>query len=439
MVTHPTSSITFNSFNQPPFQVYPYFGEYIVLLLDEANHQLALTDLNSIDLIVSIYDKCFEFYQSCFENGDKPSNTSYMMEGRVTVCVVSNGAGGLGIVGGFGVEIGPAFFETTFKNVKYGLNENFYHVLFYEFGRNWWLTSNSLTCQETKCNSSFIDGYAIFMQIWAMKYCNISGGFYSGQPFSVHNLKILQHVTNYELNNQANWENTLQLKRGADFAEHYGCELWAGFMHYMSIRFGGLSFVQRIFKIAKKLTQQPLNPQQVLDNWFISCSKAAQKNLTLLFTKRWRMNVSHSAIEQIQQEFRISYEYDQIEKSSNPHSQISITNQHVSSMNESNIPFNIEFKEYDANCILIGLNLWTGHIIDSIQPIYGKINQENGQLEYVREGEKYGTCGGKLERMEFKGYIPTAIHYENGYWYGNKLLCRIGIEFQEWNSIIKTM
>src|SRR3989338_11183687 len=105
MVTPPQSGINFQTFNQGLQYLYPYFGNKIVVMLDEKFHLWAKDDLNTMDTIVEMYDKAYEFYQNCFDNGDKPTqNSTYLLDGRSTICVMSNGSGGLGMVGSNGVE-----------------------------------------------------------------------------------------------------------------------------------------------------------------------------------------------------------------------------------------------------------------------------------------------------------------------------------------------
>jgi hypothetical protein len=76
--------------------------------------------------------------------------------------------------------------------------------------------------------------------------------------------------------------------------------------------------------------------------------------------------------------------------------------------------------------VLVGLNVWSGSCIDSVQPLYSRI-QPDGMSSVVREGLRYGGRGGEVTRLYRPNHVVTGLTLRHG-----QVVDQLSVVWCEW-------
>jgi hypothetical protein len=78
--------------------------------------------------------------------------------------------------------------------------------------------------------------------------------------------------------------------------------------------------------------------------------------------------------------------------------------------------------------VLVGLNVWSGTFIDSVQPLYSRI-QPGGMSPVVREGQRYGGRGGNVTRLYRPNHVVTGLTLRH-----EQVVDQIAVVWCEWTT-----
>jgi hypothetical protein len=87
-----------------------------------------------------------------------------------------------------------------------------------------------------------------------------------------------------------------------------------------------------------------------------------------------------------------------------------------------------EHSRLDDNEVLVGLNVWSGVYIDSVQPLYSKV-LPTGLGGSVREGKRYGGRGGEVTRIYRPNHVVTGLALRHGH-----IVEQLSLIWREWGS-----
>jgi hypothetical protein len=287
---------TLKGIAQVSFTYTTFQGDVLNLYKYEGNNTLILTNSNTLNLStmnnwLNATDGAYNFYYDCTNQYPSCYNNITCFNGKSTIARVDATCGaGCGYLGWTGIEVLNTYFDNTYTRI---LNDNeFDQIIFYEFGRNFWFYDNKLKYQT---NDPIVTGYAVFMRFMAIESLGLNAAPFNGTlDFNifrdeVRNLRVL-----YMNDANLNWANTLGVGQGVPSSGWGATDLFASFCFYLKENYGGMNWVQNVWKKAE-LRPVANTTQDAVDNFIIAASEAANVNLSSLF-QYWKWTPSPSAI-----------------------------------------------------------------------------------------------------------------------------------------------
>jgi hypothetical protein len=213
--------------------------------------------------------------------------------------IADTGVGGVNLcgdgctyVGATGMEIS----DNAFGWLYGGLPSNLYdQVIFYEFGRSFWLYGSTLEYKSPDVSSCMVTGFAVLMRYRSLSAQGLTGTFggSAANYTSTYNA-TLGLIDTYAANTSLTWSNTFRTDSYSG-ASGLGCsDLFTSLTIRLAQNYGGEAFIQNLYKEAAK-RPTTVTTQDAVDNFVLSASAAANHNLTSIFTDQWRWPVSSAA------------------------------------------------------------------------------------------------------------------------------------------------
>lgn len=291
---------TYTNFQGTVLNLYKYEGTKTMILAN--SNTLNTTAMNNwlsaTDGTYNFYYSCTGIYPYCYTNVTCINNKS-------TIARVDATCGaGCGYLGFTGIEMLNTYFDNTYTRI---LNDNQYdQVFFYEFGRNFWFYDNRL---KYFSDDSIVTGYAVFMRFMAMESLGLNGAPFNGTlDFNTFKNQVRNLRVTYMADPNLNWSNTLGIGQGVPSSGWGATDLFASFCFYLKENYGGMYWVQNVWKKAGLLPVAN-STQDAVDNFIIASSQAANVNLVSLF-QYWKWTPSASAIAYLNSTLGVSEIYN---------------------------------------------------------------------------------------------------------------------------------
>jgi hypothetical protein len=78
--------------------------------------------------------------------------------------------------------------------------------------------------------------------------------------------------------------------------------------------------------------------------------------------------------------------------------------------------------------VLVGLNIWSGSLVDAIQPLYSPL-VPGGISGIIREGQKYGGRGGERTRLYMPNHVVTGLVIQHSH-----VVDQLAVLFRAWTT-----
>jgi hypothetical protein len=248
--------------------------------------------------IVNAADAAYNYYSKTV--GKEPG-LYFNYNGLATIA--NTGIGGIDLcgagctyIGATGMEIDDNTMADLYNRIQ---NDDYNWVIFYEFGRSFWLFGNQLSYKSPDNSSCETTGFAVYMGIHTLQALNYKSDYGTNVPDNPDPMKEeLNNLLLYTNDSSLNFQNTFQVdtfKQGSG-----GCSvLWSGLVEKLKRTYGGEAFVQQLFK--ESLKRPTVNStQDAIDNFILAASAAAGKNLTYTFGTTWKWPISSAALKEAQ-------------------------------------------------------------------------------------------------------------------------------------------
>lgn len=277
---------TYTTFQGAVLNLYKYEGTNTMILTNSnsLNSSAMSNWLNATDGTYNFYYSCTGQYPNCYTNVT-------CFNGKSTIARVEATCGaGCGYLGFTGIELLNTYFDNTYTRI---LNDNQYdQAFFYEFGRNFWFYDNKL---KYTSNDPIVTGYAVFMRFMSIESLGLNGAPFNGTlDFNTFKNQVRNLRVTYMADSSLNWANTLGVGQGVPSSGWGATDLFASFCFYLKENYGGMNWVQNVWKKAA-LRPTATTTQDAVDNFIIASSQAANVNLISLF-QYWKWTPSASAI-----------------------------------------------------------------------------------------------------------------------------------------------
>lgn len=243
--------------------------------------------------ILDAADSTYHYYEMTV---GKDTSLYFNYDGLATIA--NTGIGGVDLCGAGCTFVGATGMElddNTTAGLYAGVKNDLYNwVIFYEFGRSFWLFRNKLEYQSPDNSSCEVTGYAVYMGIHSLLAQNYASDYGTGIPNNPDPFKTkLQALDSYTADSSLNFQNTFQT---STFVSPYGdCPvLWSGLVQKLYLKYGGENFIQALFKEVLK-RPDAATTQDAVDNFVLAASAATSKNLTYTFGTTWKWPISTSA------------------------------------------------------------------------------------------------------------------------------------------------
>lgn len=264
-----------------------------------------LTKTSSLDpavmrRIVNVADGTYNYYAAAV--GKTPS-LYFNYNGLATIA--ETGVGGVDLcgagctyLGATGMELADDAFDTLYK---YAQVDEWDQVMFYEFGRSFWLFGSQLTHPTTPNYSSCITtGYAVLMRYRSIQAQNLIG-LWNNTPQGYTQLytDTLGLIDQYATTTSLNFANTFNTGTFAGTGG-LGCtDLFASLVLRLAQNNGDEAFIDKLWREALK---RPVatSAQDAYDNLFLAASAASDKNLATTFASTWKWPLSAAAVQEAQ-------------------------------------------------------------------------------------------------------------------------------------------
>jgi hypothetical protein len=279
--------VTYQDFSGAYLNLYAWEGKYTAILSRRSD--LSRSVMASI---LRTTDRVYLYYKN--STGYTPM-LAKEFNGKATIADVPATCGaGCAYLGFTGIELQQVYFDKLYNDVAG--SRTFDHVLFYEFGRNFWSLSSQLAYLPPDNPDAVITGFAVFMQYMAVQATGVRVSDVNGWTFTEFRSRIEDMVDLYVADPTQTWDNTLRLGRpqANNPSNLNSTDLFASFVFRLARDYGGMSFVDRLWHEAA-LRPAASSTQDAVDNFFLAACAAANKNLTQLFTVTWRWPISAAA------------------------------------------------------------------------------------------------------------------------------------------------
>lgn len=214
--------------------------------------------------------------------------------------IANTGVGGVDLcgdgctyIGATGMEISDRITGLLLANVP----RQYDWVMFYETGRSFWLFHDQLEYKAPDNSSCEVTGFAVFMGIHSLLQLGLPTDYGTNIPNNPDPFKNeILSINSYAADPSLNFQNTFQT---STFNSPYGdCPvLWTGLVQQLSLKYGGETFIQALFKEVLK-RPAATTTQDAVDNFVLAASAAAGKNLTYTFGTTWKWPISVPATQE---------------------------------------------------------------------------------------------------------------------------------------------
>ena len=278
---------TYQDFSGVLHNLYAWEGTYTTLLSRRNDLSPAV-----MATILNVTDRIYLFYQD--STGYTPQLAKHF-NGKTTIADVPATCGaGCAYLGATGIELLSDYFDLLYNGVA--TNNVFDHVVFYEFGRNFWNLSPQLAYQAPDSPDAIITGFAVFMRYLALEATGVQGMDINGWTFADFRARVEAMIDLYLADPTQTWENTLRINTPqANNPSNLGAtDLFASFLFRLRRDYGGDAFIERLWHEAA-MRPAANTTQEAVDNFILAASAAANRNLPTLFTTTWRWPISQAA------------------------------------------------------------------------------------------------------------------------------------------------
>lgn len=256
----------------------------------------AALDTPTMRRIVTVADGTYNYYAGAV--GKTPS-LYFNYNGLATIA--DTGVGGVDLcgdgctfVGATGMELSDNAWGLLYQ---FAQSNEWDQVMFYEFGRSFWLFGSQLTqSQAPNYGGCITTGFAVLMRYRSIAGQNLQG-IWNQSPAGYAQLvsDTAGLIDNYANNSSLNFANTF-FTGSYSGTSGLGCaDLFASMVLRLAQNYGGETFIQALWKQAL-LRPAATTPQDAYDNFILAASAAANHNLTGVFQSQWRWPVSTSAL-----------------------------------------------------------------------------------------------------------------------------------------------
>jgi len=263
--------------------LYAWPGRHMAFLTERAD-----LDKKTMRRIGEVADSTWDYYAKTTGHVPRPFMT---YNGLATVAQVPRscpGAAGCTYIGATGMElVNPIFPKWLYKNAQ---AEVWDQVFFYEMGRSFWAFPQ-WEFPKPADSSCIVTGFAVLMRYRSMNAQGLRGSFnQSEDSFNRLYAATLGLIDGYAADPTHTWANTFLINTYSG-AQHAECtDLFASLVLKLAHEHGEQAFLEGLFRDA--VTQSlPKTAEEAAGNFELSCSDAAQANLTAVFHDRWRWPV----------------------------------------------------------------------------------------------------------------------------------------------------
>ncbi len=279
---------TYTAFDGTILQRYAWRGQHIAFLTERADLEPQV-----MQRLLTVFDSVYKYYAASVGGTPIPYNT---VNGLLPIAEVPSTCGaGCGYLGFTGIELLSPFWYVLYDGVQ--RRNEFDQVLFYEFGRNFWLfdLDTPLAYKAPEDAGSVITGYAVFMRFAAMEAVGVKGSPFNSIPFPTWRSEVVRLSDRYERDRSLNLANTLFVGQGVANPIGAGAtDLFASFILNLQRSYGPTTFVPRLWQAARS-RPAALTTQDAVDNFVVSASIAANRNLRNYFLQQIRWTISPAA------------------------------------------------------------------------------------------------------------------------------------------------
>jgi len=236
-------------------------------------------------------DTTYNYYNSA--TGREPSiYAPTFINNRTTIADVPATCGaGCGFLGATGLELQNGFFDINYNAIN--STNQYDHLCFYEFGRNFWFYGDKLNYKEAG-SFPIAGSFAVWMgSIEGRDAIGVAGNTVNGETYVQAKIRFASFVDTYVANASLNWSNTLAVDSGIPGVCN-AADLFTSMCMRLKRDYGGETFLKNIWKNVS-MRPDAVTTQDAITNFFLASCKTANKNLTTLF-QSWKFPLSAAAL-----------------------------------------------------------------------------------------------------------------------------------------------
>lgn len=280
----------YRSFDGLLLNLYPYFGERVVLLIPDGN-----PNLYTISQILAKFDAAYDYYHET--TGREPQGGVHR-EGKAVIASVPTTCRGMGAgcgrLGQKGIELMNEWYDRLYTGVRD--RGEFDQVVFYELGRSFWFYDRTLTTVGSYW--SVVTGYAVFMRFMAMDATGVTPGPFNQWDFDYFRAEVEGLKDRYLADPTLDWSNTIAIEKAPANPIGLGAtDLFASFLMALDQEYGD-EFLPRFWREVGKRAAAT-SSQHVVGNIAISASIAAGVNLAPMMRDEWRWPITDATVDAI--------------------------------------------------------------------------------------------------------------------------------------------
>lgn len=240
---------------------------------------------------LKVVDTAYGYYKACTGRDPAPFAPTYI-DNHTTIADVPVTCGaGCSYIGATGIEITSSSFDVNYEVIN-DYNQ-FDHLCFYEFGRNFWFYGSKLDYKETG-SFPIAGAFAVFMgSMEGRDAVGVEGSTVNGETYAQQKARFANFLNLYLADPTLNWSNTFAIDQGVP-GYCNAADLFTSMCMKLKADYGGDYFLKNIWKNAA-LRPDATTTQDAVDNFFLAVCATANKNLTALF-QSWRFPLSNTAI-----------------------------------------------------------------------------------------------------------------------------------------------
>jgi len=272
---------------------------------DEATNQAMRMVVHNLENMLGVYDQVVGMVPKYFMGDPR-------LDGRITQEINFLDAGGLASHGVAGVAVGPAFLKEMLDAAKSG-RSLIHHIFFYENTRNY-IFPEVFTAVLDYSTFESPDSWG-----WVNQgFINILGclisevidppvefAYGANQDRAAFMDMMEAHFRRYVEDTTYTVENTF-MQQMLPWSENESLDnLYSGLLSFLYRHCGGFEFVRGFFhalpELSSRAPSSKTNYTTAMDNFFIAASLGAEGNLYGFFKDTLRWQVSHDALQHVQQ------------------------------------------------------------------------------------------------------------------------------------------